>query len=291
MPKFKSVYALADGENVKRIPKPFIPERLEYYRARMHPAQVQAIPRGPDFYALTYDGNDFEMITAWFGQPDVEGLIGSVLGIERELLIGPPAVLHKVLAGDIVVRKGATPEQKRAGFVEMLSKGVGKPLSLQQQDMQREAIVVSGKLVYQAPTPATMQSAIAQAFGSRAADIADPASTAAPDPRRRGRGPRIVLYIGKRQGNGWSNNNPDQFIRQIAQASELPVVVEGDIGGRGVMWEMDSSAYNARRGRNLKPDPAQIDELLNNIQSQSQLHFSRETRTIKTWVLSDSALP
>src|SRR3954471_9010934 len=94
-PKFKSVYELAEGENLKRVPKPFIPERIEYYRAKMHPSQVQAIPQGPDFYALTYDGTDFTMITAWFGQPDVRGLFGSVLGIERELLLGPAEVLNK----------------------------------------------------------------------------------------------------------------------------------------------------------------------------------------------------
>src|SRR5437762_2077522 len=40
LPKFKQVYALDTGQVMKRIPKPFIPERLEFYRARMGDGQV-----------------------------------------------------------------------------------------------------------------------------------------------------------------------------------------------------------------------------------------------------------
>ena len=70
LPKFNSVYALAPGETVKFIPRPFIPERMEFYRARMGGNQVQAIPDGPDFYVLADSGHQqLRMQMAWFGQP------------------------------------------------------------------------------------------------------------------------------------------------------------------------------------------------------------------------------
>src|SRR6185503_15592283 len=64
MPQFKSAYALADGQMLRHVPKPWIPQRIEFYRSNMHAAQVQAIPEGPDFYLLNYDdAGKFSMIT------------------------------------------------------------------------------------------------------------------------------------------------------------------------------------------------------------------------------------
>src|SRR4051812_17997103 len=43
-PRFSSIYGLASGQALKRVPRPFVSERMEYYRARMGAGQVQAIP-------------------------------------------------------------------------------------------------------------------------------------------------------------------------------------------------------------------------------------------------------
>src|SRR5206468_4564741 len=110
MPKFREVYALKQGEVLKRVPKPFIPQRIEFYRAKMHPSQVQAMPRVPDFYLLNDNGEEFSMITAWFGQPDVAGLFASVLNIDSTTLIGDQKLLNQQLTGDIVLSPTASVE-------------------------------------------------------------------------------------------------------------------------------------------------------------------------------------
>jgi hypothetical protein len=283
MPKFREVYALKGGEVLKRVPTPFIRERMDFYRGRMHEAQVQAIPRGPDFYVLSDSGNDFQMITAWFGQPDVSGMIGSVLGIDRSLLVGPERVLNATLSGDIVVSTSATPEQKRAAFIEMLSKGLGKKLRIEQQDLERDAIVISGVFAYRAPA-ATQESPAPPNFSNAVQQ-----QWRGPSPGSDGAAKnRIVLYRGRRKGNGWTGNGPDQFIRQISQITRLPVIVEGDLGGRDQQFQMDQSAYLSWV-RSGSVNGQLVDELLHTVEAQSDLHLRRERRVVKTWVLSDDA--
>jgi hypothetical protein len=266
MPQFKAVYALADGENLRRIPKPFIPQRIEYYRAYMGAAQVQAIPQGPDFYLLDYDpagGGKFSMGTAWFGQPDVQGMITSVLRTEPTMLTGPRDVFAKQLGGDIVERKGLTPEQKAAGLVDMLAKDLKRNFTLEQQDLDREVIVASGKFVYVAPTTGATTAPSAAASRNR-----------------------IHIYRGKPRGNGWNTRGSSNFIRMMQNICQTPMVVEGTLGGEGQEWEMDQSAYVSVRGGN--GNAQQVDEILANVAAQSQMRFRREHRMIKTWVLADA---
>src|SRR5436190_464689 len=50
---FDQIYMLAPGETMKRVPPPFVPERLTYYHVTAGTAQVQAIPDGPDIFLLS----------------------------------------------------------------------------------------------------------------------------------------------------------------------------------------------------------------------------------------------
>ena len=259
LPQFKAVYALTPGQLLKRVPKPWIPQRIEYYRARMGASQVQAIPEGPDFYLLRYNGNDFKDITAWFGQPDVEGMLTSVLQIDQTMLVGPREVLTKQLGGDIVIKDPITMDEKVAGFVAMLRQDLKRDFTLEQKDVERDVIVVSGKFVYTHPTTATTQ-----------------------------RAGRIVVYRGnKPRVGGWRARGPDSFVRMLQNITFTPVVVEGQLGGTTQPWEMDQSAY-VRTGGSRTADVQQVDEILANVAAQTQLQFRRERRMVKTWVLSDA---
>lgn len=276
MPKFRETYALADGESIRLAPKPFIAERIEFYRARMHAAQVQAIPRGPDFYLLDYDGTDFKMRTAWFGQPGVRSLFSAVLGIEATRLMGPDAILEQVMTGDIVLKKGSGIEQNRGPFVKLLGDAFGRKLSLEQQTLERDVVVVSGKLKLRTPTSAPT--------------TVTPASTQETARRRRmglPDGPALKLFIGKPQGGGWTQTGGPHMAREFENICRLPVIVEGDIGGQNVPIEMDPSIHQLYRRGNQPPDSALLDELLKNISDQSELTFKREKRPVETWVLTD----
>ena len=64
--RFDAVYRLKDGENIRYIKPPFIPERLTYYRTS-NPEQAKAVPRGPDYLVLRQDGDKLEMPSMGFG--------------------------------------------------------------------------------------------------------------------------------------------------------------------------------------------------------------------------------
>src|SRR5439155_1900369 len=148
---------------------------------------------------------------------------------------------------------------KRAAFLDVLSQGLGKKLKMEQKDLERQAIVISG------------------AFAYRQEETTQPNFIGAAQEQWRGpsaSGRRIVLYHGKRRGNGWTGRGQTMFLRQLSQITRLPTVVEGDIGGRNTEFQMDQSAYlNWTRSGDVSP--ALIDELLANIEAQSQLHLKR----------------
>src|SRR5205823_4932922 len=52
--KFDEVYSLKDGELVKYIPMPFIPERQAYWNARLIHFNAQAMGRLPDAHYLLF---------------------------------------------------------------------------------------------------------------------------------------------------------------------------------------------------------------------------------------------
>jgi hypothetical protein len=273
LPKFKSVYVLADGELLRRVPEPYIPERMDFYRAHVDAKQVRDNPAGPRFWVLDDDGKDFAIFAGWYGSGDnVEAMIITLLQIDRTSLVGPDAVLDRRLGGDLVVRKSATAEQKSAAFAEMLGRDLKKSFTLRQQEVEREAISVSGKFAYKGPTTATAA-----------------AAATAPAPAERRMPPHLVVYRGEpRGGRSWITAGTVQFLHVLPHLCRMPVVVDGDLGGQRTPWELDRSAYeNLPSGR--RPDAAQVDEVLANIAAQSQLRFRRENRVIKTWVLSETA--
>ncbi|MEA2734673.1 MAG: hypothetical protein QOE14_1124, partial [Humisphaera sp.] len=52
--RFDQRYMLAPGETIKRVPPPFMPERLTFYRMTAGQGQVDAIPKGPDAMVINH---------------------------------------------------------------------------------------------------------------------------------------------------------------------------------------------------------------------------------------------
>ncbi len=277
LPKFKSIYALADGQTLKRIPTPFIAERLEFYRARMYTGQVQAIPRGPDFYLLDFDGNDFKMRLARFGQSDVSGLISAALGVDRTMMIGPPEILHLRLDGDLVVRKDSTAEQNHAALAAMLSEAIGKKLKIELVEMPRQALIVSGEIDYRGPATA------------RATSPADTGRSIYSSATTRPTAPRIVISVGPPRADGYTRTaTSDRFFQELQRLWGIPVLPAASLNGKRISWQIDNSAYRAR-GLSSEGDATFIDAMIASISEQSKMTFKREERPIKTWVISEES--
>ena len=255
--KFDGAYALKPGEFAKRVAPPFIPARLQYYR-QWSEAQFQAIPRGPDMMILEWDASRFYERGMTFGGATVSYALQSTLGVESWDIVGGDRLIGQRLSGDWVVRRGADPEQLRAAVLAELSKAVGATVTMERQEVERDAIVIRGKLQVH---PVTTQ------------------------PSRSGRRvPVVLLYRGatvpKETFYGGGN-----LVDRLAGLCRMPVVEETRIPPQSMELLMDRSAFiSAARG---SPEQTQaIGELLDNLAKQTSLQFNRERRVLPQWTLS-----
>jgi hypothetical protein len=279
MPQFKAAYGLADGQPLKLVARPFIPQRIDFYRAHEDAGVVREHPDGPEFYVIESDGNDFSVATAWWGQADLQAIITTLLRIERTALTGPPdllaAPLVPPLMADLVVRKSATPRERADALAQILSRELKRKLTLTLSEVEREVIVVGGKFAYKTPprgSPATR--ATTQAWKLRTP-------------------PRVILIYagtpagpGERRGGYQTSVTSDTFVRMLANLCRMPVIIEGTLGGERQYFAIDRSAYEPW-DRLHPPDDATIDAILNNVAMQSELRLRRERRKMPSWVLAE----
>ncbi len=148
--RFNEVYRLADDEILKRIAPPFIPERMEYYRAE-HTSQAGMSPRGPDAMMFHWDGQ----LKNWgMGFGDGISNLSYVLsnfGFKRYEYDGPEELRKLELPGDWIIRNSATREVKLRAFEELLTRELGRKIRFEKRTVERDVIVAKGALKFHPP--------------------------------------------------------------------------------------------------------------------------------------------
>jgi hypothetical protein len=153
--KFDAVYAPKEGEVLKRLMPPFIPERDDFYAS--HFPRMDQAPSA--------------IIILWFGSsPNVRGMFSrsgegwplwvilrEVLGLQGHEFDGPSLLLNRHFDGDWVVpisgvEKGFPPIYKRPdakamldALARMISEDLGKPHVFVRETINREVIVAAGR--------------------------------------------------------------------------------------------------------------------------------------------------
>jgi RNA polymerase sigma factor (sigma-70 family) len=256
MPKFRELYALKPGENVKFIPRPWIAERTGFYRQQLGESQYEAIPAGPDVMCIEDDGTTLKETRAMFGgPPTVQYGAEYVLGIEAWDLRGEDKLLNLPMRGDWVVRKDLTREQRTEHFLSIVSKASGSPKSLSYSEIPRLAVVIRGTYA-----PATQPIV----------------------PPRSGRN-AVVFYRGTVDPKR-ANYAGGSLADRIASVCHVPVIDEAGVPNNKIEVHTAPNVYiNKTIGepQRLK----QIDELLANLSAQTSLELTRETRTLPLWML------
>jgi len=77
------------------------------------------------------------------------------------------------------------------------------------------------------------------------------------------------------------------FARRLEQVAQMPVTLDGLRESDRLSWRFDRSAYRMRGGNG--PNKELLDQLLANIEAQSELTFKKQTAMTTVWVLSDGA--
>ena len=150
--RFRAAYALADGEVLKNIPMPFIPERqMEMDRETKQDEGNNPPQKLDSTERLVFQlvGNDrIHWLKRGSGQDNLGNAIYNVAGVKVYQVDDISIDGNASLPGDWVVREGASVEQKMAALGSIYSRVSGKPVRFEKRTVSREPFVVSGTFTF-----------------------------------------------------------------------------------------------------------------------------------------------
>ena len=256
-PAFERVYRPAPGEAVKRVPPPWIPERLSFCRAHNHVDGNQ----GPAYMILhaTPDGG----VRAWGhafggdGKLPLRHVLSFPLQMKPYEFDGPAELLAIDLPGDWVLRPEATRAEQLAAMTGIIRGATGRLVRFEQRQLEREVIVATGKFAF-----------------NRLPDV---------------RHDSVYLYVDRIDParGGAKTGDLGEFFTTLGMYAHHAVVDDTEVPKpKQFEWVAQNSAYldslpagTARRTRLLA--------LLDNLSKQTGLKFEVGRRKIPVWMVEE----
>jgi RNA polymerase sigma factor (sigma-70 family) len=246
---FEKTYAPAEGEFLKRVPPPFIPERDAYFNEIDRQGNLDRTSEG--IFTFKYNGQ--VEWTSWsLGRPTLVRVIGQVVALPSYRLAAPLKDRLRPVPGDWVVRENATTEQKMDGLGRVLREQLGWKVSFEKRDVEREVFVARGTYAHVPLAPDG-------------------------DDQGAGLGDLVHLYVDGLSGDrGAAIGDVAGFLTVVGELMGTEVVDDTDHAKATVMWRNHAGAMVAPESR---------DRLLENVTKQTGLKFVREKRMIARWFL------
>jgi hypothetical protein len=252
--RFEAAYRLQDGELVKHIQPPYVPERLEYYR-NVDTAQAQAIPEPPNYF--TFHQND-QALREWGC-----GFIGSdrhtlyrvlrdVFKLKRYDIEGSAVLLDLSFEGDWTLREETETKALLAVLETVLRAETKRNIHFEKRAVEREVIVAKGAI--------------------RSASERDESI-------------RIYAENSSDTGGGGGSGDLGEFLAHVGDRLGVPFVNEVTGGEqKGIAWENHMDANYVDMGPRLDEFTAKV---LKNLAAQTGLSFTREKRRVEVWFVSE----
>lgn len=256
--RFSRLYSLSPGEAIKHVSAPFPPERSEYSNVEKLAGQVEGELRHPDMIVFEADGQDLKRMGIVFGARTLRNILSPVAGLLPAQTNLSTEMLDTPVAGDWIIRKGATQAERIDGISTQLAHIFGPGMTLKPSKVERETITVRG--TYRTAPPTNPDAPSRTSIINIARSASDFSSA-----------------------GGGHRGKASEMMMSLGECLEMPVVLEGDYGGQVVNWSIKPSADF--RATNTPPEPAVVDEILAIVSEQTSLQLKREKRSITIWQL------
>jgi hypothetical protein len=263
--RFDQVYSLADGEILRWVRPPFIPERRNYTQT-LHYYHGTDNPPPPLFLSFRWDGTLHGWTLAMH-----ECSLGSVLrelGLKRHEWGGPEELVGLRLGGDWIVRTDTSLGQRLRALEKLLEAELGRRIRFAHRRVEREVIVVRGRYEKR-PIEGAEDPNLIYLFAGATPDY----------PEILGRGAHESLA---------------SVLDRVGQRYNRPIILETEGLDEVFVWYQPCTSYSTwrrRKSRSNDPFPMHGGEKLNpvlaNLTRQTSLEFSRETRPFDMWFLSE----
>jgi hypothetical protein len=249
--RFHEVYRLDEGQTVKFIPAPFIPEREKF---------VAPFHSGPGNFGgqVTFTWDDSKQGNARLDFNTLMGIPGTVttafttcgaLSVADYELEGDEAARGAAVDGDWIVRKSATREERMKAVADVLRERLKIAVSAVKKKEEREVLVARGAFRH------------AKLEGTRNADA-------------------VHFYSDKLDPDesGGGSGNLGRLLERFESLVRYRVINEAEPHAGRIVWTEHQSASNGS-------NPARVDQLMKNFQDQTGLELKFEVRPVELWVI------
>ncbi len=250
-----------DGEALKRIAPPFIPERKTYY-FKEEPDQARAISDPPTYFTFHWTGSSFQNWGLGFGDEKgmtIRQVLGDVLELKSYQIQLPQEYPSFKLPGDWMLDVTTEMQPKLDKLADIIRDAKGPSLKFSEKEIERPVLVAQGKYAF------------------HPIDGAYEATS-------------VHLFIGKSdkdEGAGGGSGLLDEFLKMLGDRVGMPVANEvEDPPSQRISWRHHSST-NYKQLAGLPEGPAKeekIKQLLEMVSKQTDLKLTIEQRKVSVWV-------
>lgn len=254
-PAIERAYGLGQGQVLKQVLSPPVPERAAFCRATIPmfqtPASVPPLTAG-DRFVFEWDGPTAS--AQWSGMfqsdPAVLGLLTSIAHVDVWDADPDSVPIGMRMPGDWVVRRGSTDRQRMDALAAILSTRIGRPVRFERRTVPRDVIVVSGTYRY-APLPGMPGDGSTVLRGTQI-------DSAAWEQRV---DPNTLAYL----------------LDALAMMKDEPIVDDAGVRGQRVTFRSMSQQFD------------DADLMTADLAHQTGLTFTPTRRPVDSWVLVDPA--
>jgi beta-lactamase regulating signal transducer with metallopeptidase domain/thiol-disulfide isomerase/thioredoxin len=257
--RFNEAYRLDEGQILKRIAPPFIPERMDYYKTE-HEHQAEAIPRGPDVMTFHWDGTLKNWGMSFGATGSLRSVLDFVIRLKSYEYDGAKELLTLELPGDWIIRDEASQETKLRALEALVERELGRKIEFQKRRVINEVIVATGKFTFHPPV-GTYEST------------------------------SVHLYVGESDpdegAGGGTADSLDKFLQMLGDRVNLPVINQTQSDGKIRIpyrhhrsSRLDKIADDQERFKRLQ-------ELLDKLTAQTELQFEIRTQPVEVWFVTE----
>lgn len=253
--RFDKVYALADGQIIKHVSPPLIPERQAFWDAEQRRQGGRAGWKLHPEESFTMEWDD--QAAHWTSltlAPQSLGMLLQVAGHMNGWEADSSLPLGLQFPGDWVTRKGATPRQIFDAAGPLVSARIGRSVHFEKRRTTRQALIVRGQYHF-TPLTGKPDDGVVEYVGDK--------------PRTTSRPARVE----QEAVNKWDNT-----LRRMLDSLEVNTHAK-------VFDETSHGAMRLRWNDHMRMEST--DELIKNLAFQTGLTFKWEPREIEMWFLVD----
>ena len=255
--RFNEVYRLEQGQVLKLISPPFIPERRDYYVNELS-RQASSIDRSPDRFVFHWDGK----LKRWgyrFGSPDLNSALSHVFRLKSYEYELPEELLSLQIPGDWIIRDEAPQETKLKALEQLLADELGRYIRFEKRTVEREVIVATGRFRFR-PLPEALNDNLVYMFS----DIFD-----------------------DRGGGGGTAESVPKFLFAIGDQVGMPVVNKTQPSEEiSIPYHHHSSSY-LRRVKDKTEKAEKLRMMLDNLTKQTELQFEISLQPVEVWFVTE----